>query len=324
MPTSDPVTAIAPYAALEESAAEPAQSAEVREAVQEPQAPRGVVVEEPVAAHAGSSDTAGTSPPATPSLSHHGLPALYDGSTTFDTSSEMPSSPGPSRTYPKTSAKSEEEPARARGTKRSRMSILQDSVRQTTTDLLEAKAVEHELAAQKSAPKRSRRSVTPSTTAASEHDDDPAVRGDEPLRVATSNYKLKKTEETKLKALGIEIVDDIEIADVLVTPKVSRSPKMLYAIASGDVAILSPDWLQACLRTRECIAPETGSYNLVDRDGEKTYGIVLADVIQRRKREFTRGYLPRTQLLAGSRRRRERIGFDAHRSGRWTSAARAV
>ncbi|EST04470.1 BRCT domain protein [Kalmanozyma brasiliensis GHG001] len=288
LPTSDPVTPAVPYTAVEESAAESAPSVDAREVSENLQAPQDVP--EPEAAHPGSSDTAdttGTSPPATPSLQHHGMPPLYDGSTTIDTSSEMPSSPGRSEDLPANILPS---PLAHRGTKRSRMSILQDSVRQPTTDYLEARAVEHELASHKTVTKRSRRSVTPSTTVPSSDD---ARSNDAPLRIATSNYKLKKPEETKLKALGIEIVDDIEMADVLVTPKVSRSPKMLYAIASGSVAIVSPDWLQACLKRKECVSPrsESGSsvYDLVDKEGEKTYGIVLADVMRRRASEFTHG-----------------------------------
>ncbi|TKY89526.1 hypothetical protein EX895_001311 [Sporisorium graminicola] len=305
MPTSDPAMPIAPYAAVETSASVPAHRATPAtppaEVTRQPQASSDV--NEPAAAHEDSTDFPTSPPPATPSLQRDGEPTHDDAFTTMDTSSEMPSSPGRSELAIENMAPSPTKSLLSqRGTKRNRMSILQDSVVQPTVDHLEARAVEDELAEHKSAvaAKKPRRSTSPRTdkrqsSAAFDDDDEDAMdaRSDAPLRVATSNYKLKKNDEAKLKAVGIEIVDDIEIADVLVTPKVSRSPKMLYAIASGSVVIVSPEWLQACLKRRECLALETEAdaspYSLIDREGEKTYGIVLADVMQRRKAQFTQG-----------------------------------
>ncbi|CBQ68485.1 conserved hypothetical protein [Sporisorium reilianum SRZ2] len=307
MPTSDPATPIAPYAAIETSAAAhaatpatpPPRVSQVTK--HQPPAPSDATgdTNEPVADHADPIDLPATSPPpATPALQPDGGPSHDDGFTTMDTSSEMPSSPGRSDLALENMAPSPTKNLLAqRGTKRSRMSILQDSVRQPTMDHLEARAVEDELAERKSAvtAKKPRRSTSPranqrqSSTALDDDDDD--AQSEAPLRVATSNYKLKKNDETKLKGFGIEIVDDIEIADVLVTPKVSRSPKMLYAIASGSIAIVSPEWLHACLKQRECLDVDTDSslYHLVDREGESTYGIVLAQVMQRRKTQYTQG-----------------------------------
>ncbi|CDW96634.1 hypothetical protein [Sporisorium scitamineum] len=306
MPTSDPVTPIAPYATVEALAdpADPATPApRAVDATRQPRASSDI--NEPAAAHADSTDMPATSPPpATPSLQQDGGPSHDDGFTNMDTSSEMPSSPGRSELAVENMAPSPTKNLLSqRGTKRGRISILQDSVRQPTMDHLEAKAVEDELAEQKSAvtTKKPRKSTSPRankrqrSTAFDEDDVEDALdaRSDAPLRVATSNYKLKKNDETKLKSFGIEIVDDIEIADVLVTPKISRSPKMLYAIASGSIAIVSPDWLHACLKRRERLAFETESdsspYHLVDRQGEKTYGIVLSEVMQRHKTQFTQG-----------------------------------
>ncbi|GAC92921.1 hypothetical protein PHSY_000480 [Pseudozyma hubeiensis SY62] len=284
MPTSDPATPMAAYAASEPSTvAQPTRPVE-REAQPTSDLP------EPVAVQA---DTTGTelmtSPPATPSLLRDGDRSRFDGSTTLDTSSEMPSSPCPSQYANENVATSpRKNPLSQRGTKRSRIMILQHSLHQPTSEHLEARAVEDELAH----AKKSRRSTSPpptqrrdSTTSPSDDED---TRSDAPLRVATTNYKLKKGDEAKLKALGIELVDDIEQAHVLVSPKLSRSPKMLYAIASGSVAIVSPEWLQACLKTKECLAVEQ-CHELIDQEGEKTYGIVLAEVLQRRRDEYPRG-----------------------------------
>lgn len=284
MPTSDPVVPMAVYAATVALTATPPPPAS--SAVQEARGPPAASEElKPAATHAASAAMeAMTSPPATPSLQQDGNRSHFDGSTTMDTSSEMPSSPGGSEDATENfSLSPRKSPLCQLRTKRSRTSILQDSLHQRTSDQVEARAVEDELDL---APiKKSRRT----NSAGGEHSEAHVLpRSGAPVRVATSNYKLKKSEESKLKVVGIELVDDIEQADVLVTPKLSRSPKMLYAIASGSVAIVSPDWLQACLKTRQCIATEA-SYELIDREGERTYGVVLAEVMQRRKVDFPHG-----------------------------------
>ena len=297
MPTSDPVSPIANDAAIEAPLAEPALPEETAGATMTTPPRKASHALEPFAPLADTPEPLGTSPPATPALQQCAVDP-HDGSTTMSASSDMPSSPGPSD-YPIDAAAlgSAKSPLAQRGTKRGRLSILQDSVRQPTSDGLEARVeedlVEAKMAAAtkkaktKSSPHASKQQVDRST----EDDDLLEASSDAPLRVATSNYKLKKTDETKLKSLGIDIVDDIEIADVLVTPKISRSPKMLYAIASGSVAIVSPDWLQACLKKRECVALRAGvtPYDLMDREGEKTYGITLSEVLQRRRTEFPQG-----------------------------------
>ncbi|SNX85878.1 uncharacterized protein MEPE_04587 [Melanopsichium pennsylvanicum] len=286
MPASDPVEPIGGYAAVEPSIAEPAMQKErVQAEASTPPLQLSAENVEPVSTPDNSTGFEGTSPPATPLLQQD-ISHLHDMST----SSDMPSSPGPSEQAVDHLVLS---PLSQRGTKRSRMSVLQDSVRQPTSHELVAgpkdEIAENKVEAKKAKTGRQEIHVVSEDDAVFE------ASGDARLRVATSNYKLKKTEENKLKSLGIDIVDNIELADILVTPKVSRSPKMLHAIASGRVTIVSPDWLQACLKKREIIAVPLGlglgssPYHLVDREGEKTYGIKLAEVVERRKTEFPQG-----------------------------------
>ena len=298
MPMSDPVAPVlnfAKYASVEPSAAEPepepeqdpapVRLAEERETTEQPlEEFRGEVLE-PVLNRADSAGLEHTSPPATPSLSRERAP-VQEEKTATSASSDRSSSPSPAdagaENVPLSPAKSAPSP---RGTKRSRMHVLQDSVRQPTANGPDGEDTTSETEA-------SSKKVKKGDAVTSEEQSIEAA-SDAPVRVATSNYKLKKAEETRLRSVGIDIVDDIEIADVLVTPKISRSPKMLYAIASGSIAIVSPDWLQACLKRREYIAirTETGAspFHLVDREGEKTYGINLSDVMQRRETDFTQG-----------------------------------
>ncbi|KAJ1023086.1 hypothetical protein NDA16_003239 [Ustilago loliicola] len=295
MPTSDPVSPSAEqYAAVEPSVAEPSLSAKAPARMT--LASAGSDEAEQHKAHAGSTGLEPTSPPATPSLS---AAPRHDGSSTTSASSDQPSSPSPSEDVIDNSVLGH------RGTKRSRMSILQDSRRQPTSDGAELDA-DRDASEKGSGDAMTKKIKTATVMRVSKarnssptiHDDDRAMEAtndDAPLRVATSNYKLKKADENKLKSLGIEFVDNIELANVLVTPKVSRSPKMLYAIASGSIAIISPDWILACLKKRRLVSlqPESNDpaslFSLIDKEGEKTYGIVLADVLERRKAEYTQG-----------------------------------
>jgi len=283
MPTSDPISPAANYASVEPSTAEPAIP---------------------------DSRSAGAAEQMSPSADLSS-PRQHDGDTTMGASSVMRSSPNPSEGTADTSVSSPH-----RGSKRGRMSILQDSVRQPSSNDTEVGAgKENGEEMSPTASKKARASGLKATAtlleggeatvheadqdrvlsqhSSASQDDALETASSVPLRVATSNYKLKKADETKLKGLGIDIADDIESADVLVTPKISRSPKMLYSIASGRVVIVSPDWLQACLNQRELLDIRTNSgspaYHLVDSDGEKTYGICLDDVIQRRKTEYAHG-----------------------------------
>lgn len=299
MPTSDPISPTEAPLAAPSTAADRVAVEEVKVREAEPLAQEAGDVSVAFSAHAGGSDCPGTSPPATPALQQSAI-EHHDGSTTMSASSDMPSSPGPSAHPINTAGFSPtKSPLSQRGAKRGRLSILQDSVRQPTLDDVEARDEEEATEKTTAAPTKrakiaaSHRNSKQRSSSPAQDDNQADVSSEAPLRVATSNYKLRKTEEAKLKNLGIDLVDDIEIADVLVTPKVSRSPKMLYAIASGNVAIVSPDWLQACLKKRECIAVGSrvgaSPYDLVDREGEKTYGISLAEVLQRRRHEFTQG-----------------------------------
>lgn len=99
-------------------------------------------------------------------------------------------------------------------------------------------------------------------------------------RIVTSNYPLKKEDVGRLRRLGVHVVERMEEADVLVTSKLSRSPKMLYAIAKGTITIVQPSWIEACLAD-ESVAP-VDAYGLRDTQGEESYGVKLADVLQRR------------------------------------------
>ncbi|SPO29564.1 uncharacterized protein UTRI_04688_B [Ustilago trichophora] len=298
MPTSDPVSPATTYDRVEPLASEPMLPVEADASEGMTLHEKACHIVKSIAPHADSAEFEGTSPPTTPSLQRYHADA-QDELTTMSASSDMPSSPGASEgpiSMPVSSPT--KSPLSHRGTKRSRMSILQDSLRQPTSDALAARAERDTAEKSTTATKKTKvasaqRTSRQRTRTSSEDAGVFEATSDAPLRVATSNYKLKKTEETKLKSLGIDLVDDIEIADVLVSPKLSRSPKMLYAIASGKMAIVSPEWLQACLKKRECIDIRAGMghspYDLIDREGEKTYGISLVDVMQRRKDEYTQG-----------------------------------
>ncbi|ETS64932.1 hypothetical protein PaG_00366 [Moesziomyces aphidis] len=247
LPTSDPAVPSLHYAADETSSAETGSGG----ATSEPQPASDQTTD--VAEPADATHIEHTSPPATPTRRHsQGEANVSSEADATDGAHSVPASPSSHR-----------------GTKRSRLTVLGESTKQPSCASAELAS------ADASATKKLKTAVVSAAE----------VEGE--VRVATSNYKLKKTDETKLRAAGVVVVDSIERAHVLVTPKLSRSPKMLYAIASGAVAIVSPDWLGACMKQRTAVS--TADYALVDREGEKAYGIQLADVLERRQSIFAQG-----------------------------------
>uniref|UniRef100_A0A1I8IKE9 PAX-interacting protein 1 n=1 Tax=Macrostomum lignano TaxID=282301 RepID=A0A1I8IKE9_9PLAT len=115
---------------------------------------------------------------------------------------------------------------------------------------------------------------------------------DEPLLVAVSGLtKEDRTQCAQLcTKLGGRLLKDTESekCQILVTPSLAVTPKLLLAVSSG-VPIVNTDWLNESASAEAWLQPE--SFALSDTDGERQLGISLASVLEssRQKKLFS-GY----------------------------------
>lgn len=103
--------------------------------------------------------------------------------------------------------------------------------------------------------------------------------------------KPKKEDEDKktLRALGVQLTQDPKDVDILVAPKMLRTPKFVCALASAPL-VVDTKYLDTALKQKKLVENPT---ILQDRDAENRMGFSLADALERAKinnRKLFRGW----------------------------------
>lgn len=98
------------------------------------------------------------------------------------------------------------------------------------------------------------------------------------LLVATTSVALTKTEQHALEALGIQYTERISEAHVLVAKALTRTEKMLCAIARG-LDIVSVSWIKTMVRKKERVDPK--AHVLRDQNRERQWSMSLPQVLSR-------------------------------------------
>lgn len=93
--------------------------------------------------------------------------------------------------------------------------------------------------------------------------------------------KAKKEDEDRktLRALGVQLTQDSKDVDILVAPKILRTPKFVCALASAPL-VVDTKYLDAALKQKKLV---DNPVILQDRDAEKRMGFSLADALGRAK-----------------------------------------
>lgn len=93
--------------------------------------------------------------------------------------------------------------------------------------------------------------------------------------------KAKKEDEDKktLRMLGVQLTQDPKDVDILVAPKILRTPKFVCALANGPL-VVDTKYLDAALKQKKLVEDPA---ILQDRDAEKRMGFNLADALGRAK-----------------------------------------
>ncbi|WFD30799.1 hypothetical protein MSPP1_001823 [Malassezia sp. CBS 17886] len=99
------------------------------------------------------------------------------------------------------------------------------------------------------------------------------------ISIATTSVNLSARECEVLDALHVARTDDMSVATHLVAARLTRTEKMLRAIASGTVAVVGVQWVKDMVKRRTVL--DTSTYMLHDAAKEKQFGIQLADVLAR-------------------------------------------
>lgn len=94
--------------------------------------------------------------------------------------------------------------------------------------------------------------------------------------LATTSVELTAHEEAVLETLGVRITDDLREATHLVAKSLTRTEKMLCAIAQG-LEIVGMAWVRAMVQRREII--DAAPYALRDKKKEQQWSLRLADVL---------------------------------------------
>lgn len=105
----------------------------------------------------------------------------------------------------------------------------------------------------------------------------PPRRASAPV-VATTSVELSGADAAALDALHVRRTDDIHEATHLVAKNLTRTEKMLCAIARG-LEIVAPSWIRDMARHKRVI--DAAPHALVDRAKEAQWGIELAAVLAR-------------------------------------------
>ncbi|WFD43857.1 hypothetical protein MPSI1_002522 [Malassezia psittaci] len=95
--------------------------------------------------------------------------------------------------------------------------------------------------------------------------------------LATTSVELKPSTLAILDSLQVRRVDDVAEATHLVAKGLTRTEKMLCAIALGTVQIVSVDWLKEVVRRKALI--DTAPYALQDHEKEAKWDMRLKDAL---------------------------------------------
>lgn len=95
--------------------------------------------------------------------------------------------------------------------------------------------------------------------------------------LATTSVELKPSTLQVLDALQVTRVDDVSQATHLVAKGLTRTEKMLCAIALGTVEIVSVDWLKEVVKRKALV--DAGRYALVDREKEAKWNMTLSNAL---------------------------------------------
>ncbi|WFC95304.1 regulator of Ty1 Transposition [Malassezia brasiliensis] len=97
--------------------------------------------------------------------------------------------------------------------------------------------------------------------------------------LATTSVELKPSTLAVLDALHVRRVDDVAEATHLVAKGLTRTEKMLCAIALGTVQVVSVDWLKEVVRRKQLV--DTTPYALHDAEKEAKWSMRLSDALAR-------------------------------------------
>lgn len=95
--------------------------------------------------------------------------------------------------------------------------------------------------------------------------------------LATTSVELKPNTLQVLDALQVTRVDDVSQATHLVAKGLTRTEKMLCAIALGTVEIVSVDWLKEVVKRKALV--DASRYALVDREKEAKWNMTLSNAL---------------------------------------------
>ncbi|KAF2145634.1 uncharacterized protein K452DRAFT_356047 [Aplosporella prunicola CBS 121167] len=107
--------------------------------------------------------------------------------------------------------------------------------------------------------------------------------------VGKGKTKKEHEDKSKLRDMGINVVTKPDETTLLCAPKIVRTRKFVAALAAAP-HVVSTSFLDDCLRSNRM--PDPLSHPLIDREGEKRWGIKLSDTIFRAQQN-------RGQLLKG-------------------------
>ncbi|KAK5662051.1 hypothetical protein OQA88_10165 [Cercophora sp. LCS_1] len=105
------------------------------------------------------------------------------------------------------------------------------------------------------------------------------------MRVCLTGYKRwvqdinkEESDRKKLRAMGIQIVQDNAPCDYLAAPHMVRTMKFLKCLARGP-EVINSSFIDECLDAGKRLDPE--DYQLVDKENEKRFNIKLSTVVAR-------------------------------------------
>lgn len=216
--------------------------------------------QEPESEHAHDTVEDATKEPVHPDVSAGPTsPAVQDAKAPHPDADESAAASEPSSAAPQPDAP----PARPSARPSSRPSLPSDE------QLAEAELGVHTPARSKRKSDTSERRATPTSA---------RKRGKvEGVCLATTSVELKPSTLQVLDALQVTRVDDVSQATHLVAKGLTRTEKMLCAIALGTVEIVSVDWLKEVVKRKALV--DAARYALVDREKEAKWNMTLSDAL---------------------------------------------
>ncbi|KAK3316146.1 hypothetical protein B0H66DRAFT_625057 [Apodospora peruviana] len=105
------------------------------------------------------------------------------------------------------------------------------------------------------------------------------------MRICLTGYKRwvgdkhkEEMDRKKLRAMGIQIVQENSPCEYLAAPRMVRTQKFLRCLARGP-EVINSSFITDCLETGE--VPDVEKYALVDEDSEQSFGVTIATAVAR-------------------------------------------